>query len=662
MPPGFIPRPRAAPRDLRDLLTLLRKREWLTTITQKVDPELEIAALQELSVKAGGPALLFDNVLGSPFRVLANVFGTRERAIECLGGTAPADRLAEMVSLAKVAAGDPRDAFVTLTRQAPRFLREGMSVLPKVVGSGPCQEQTLPDASKLPIQTSWPGDGGPFLTLPLVFTRDPATHDRNVGVYRMQRFTPSKFGMHFQLHKGGRAHLGNLRSASTPKDSQSDELEVAVALGGPPSLTFSAVSALPENIDEVMIAAWLGRNRIPLVRCQTVDLEVPATAEFILEGTVSMEERREEGPFGDHFGLYDPVDEYPVFRLKRLTHRKDAIYPTTTVGRPPMEDAVLGELVADMSVPFLGFLSPEITDLSIPAEGCFHALGIVSISGRYPHHATKVMHGLWGFSQLSFLKAILVTCRDVDIRDEVQVASVMVRNVDPLKDMMLIEHQVADSLDPVNPVKNVGSKVGIDATMSPCGGWNMGRGEPGSSNPLPDGKETGRLLRKAVKGGVIGAFHETVPGFTFVQLENDEEDSCLRTTSELLEMDTDHHLRFTVLLDKNAHMSDPWDRLWRTLVFFDPARDISLHTAFDGGVTLGGSGGRRTGGSRGAGREETSPTRVETRVVIDSTSKVHWPPGGWPEEVRASPETLMKLKARRAELGDLGFDWDTLDV
>ena len=336
-------------------------------------------------------------------------------------------------------------------------LRELANVFPKEVKDAPCQEVILTgdecDLMELPVLTTWPKDAGPFITLPVVFTRHPVTGRRNVGMYRIQVYDAQTAGMHWHIHKGGASHF-----RSSP-----ERMPVAVALGPDPITTYAATAPLPEDIDELMLSGFLRKKPVKVVKCVTCDLEVPAESQFILEGYVAPDETRIEGPFGDHTGFYSPADEYPVFHLTAITRRKDAIYPATVVGRPPMEDAFLGKLTERLFLPLIKKQLPEIIDINLPVEGGFHNLCFVAINKSYPGHAHKVMHSIWGLGQMMFTKMIFVFDKNVDVQDVGQVMFFLGANLDPSRDMCIVKGPV-DALDHASSLPHLGSKIGFDCT------------------------------------------------------------------------------------------------------------------------------------------------------------------------------------------------------
>lgn len=442
-------------RDLREFLSALEARGELKRIRAPVSAELEAAEIADRAVKAGGPALLFENVDGSSVPLAMNLFGTMERMRLALDVSSLDEIGARM---AEVIEPEIPTNLLEKLKMLPKLARLA-DYVPKTVSAAPCQEiveRERPSLAFLPVVKTWPEDGGPFLTLPLVFTKDPATGRRNVGMYRMHVYDGTTTGMHWHIHKGGAQHYRGFRR-------KRERMPVAVALGGDPATIYAASAPLPEDIDEMVFAGFLRRKPVELVRCATVDLEVPAHAEVVLEGYVDPDERRTEGPFGDHTGYYSLADEYPVFHLTCVTRRKAPIYPATIVGRPPMEDVYLGKATERIFLPLLRKIVPEVVDMNLPIEGIFHNVALFSIDKRYPGHARKVMSAVWGLGLLMFSKFVVVLDADVDVHDPREVVWRIGNNVDPRRDTMIVDGPV-DALEHASPIPHYGSKMGIDAT------------------------------------------------------------------------------------------------------------------------------------------------------------------------------------------------------
>ena len=436
--------------DLRSWIDLLRREGELVDVEAEVDPYLEVTEIVDRTVKAGGPALLFRNPRGSDRPLLINQFGTERRM--CLAfGEATLDAVGRKVE--EVIEMQPPQGLVEKVRGLGKLKRLADS-LPKVVGGGPCQELVLePNLDLLPIQHCWPGDPAPFITLPAVITKDPRTGTRNVGMYRMQKIDTRTTFMHWQIHKDGAADWRGM----------GDRLDVAVALGCDPITTYAASAPLPKHIDELMLAGFLRGSPVELVKAKTVDLEVPATAEIVLEGYIQKGELGTEGPFGDHTGYYSPPEPFPVFHLTAMTMRRDAVYPSIVVGVPPQEDAWLGKATERIFLPAIRMTVPEIVDYDLPVAGLFHNCAIVSVRKAFPGHAKKVMHAIWGLGMLSLTKAVVVVDEFVDVHDYEQVFFHVGANVDPKRDIILSEGP-ADQLDHAASMYCYGGKLGIDAT------------------------------------------------------------------------------------------------------------------------------------------------------------------------------------------------------
>jgi 4-hydroxy-3-polyprenylbenzoate decarboxylase len=443
---------------LADFARTLEQRGELVRITRRVDPYLEVGAIADRLVKRGGPALLFERVGSSPFPVLINGFGSRSRMAAALSQPDLEAPAAEITRLLHAKPGATLGDFAKLVTLLPELA----AIPPRRVTEGDCQQVVLRgediDLGRLPVLTTWPQDGGPFITLPLVITRDPETGVRNVGCYRMQILGPRETAMHWQIHKTGARHLRRAKELGHKR------LEVAVALGGDPALTYAATAPLPDGLDELMLAGFLRKQAVKLVDCVSVGLEVPADSDFVLEGYVDPNEAPcSEGPFGDHTGYYTPVTPCPIFHVTALTHRRDAVYPATIVGPPPMEDAWLGKATERIFLPMLRMLFPEVVDMNLPVEGAFHNLVLVSIKKQYPYHAARIAHGLWGAGQMMFSKVIVVFDDDVDVQDVGQAVWRALANLDPKRDLSFVDGPI-DQLDHGANQALYGGKMCIDAT------------------------------------------------------------------------------------------------------------------------------------------------------------------------------------------------------
>ena len=493
---------------LRDWIKALDSAGELKRITAEVSPILEMAEIADRASKsgrgtaqAGGPALLFENVKGyKGARVLMNQFGSERRMRLALDVKSLDDVAARIQTLLHPVAPV---GLLDKLKMLPMLAEVG-GFFPKVVAASraPCKQVILRgdqvDLLKFPVLQTWPGDGGRFITLPCVVTREPGSSGarsgkRNVGMYRMQVYDGQTTGMHWQRQKVAAEHLrerlrqaaestagavdvmaltagGTVAATNTASVPQTvltrirgERMEVAVAIGTDPATTFSAIVPAPPEVEEYLIAGFLRQRPVELVRCETVDLEVPATAEIVLEGYVELGELRTEGPFGDHTGFYTMQDEYPVFHLSCITHRKDPVYAATVVGKPPMEDAWMGKAVERIFLPLMQLTLPEIRDVNLPAEGVFHNLMIVSIRKSYAGHARKVMNGIWAMGQAMFTKCVVVVDEDCDVQNLAEVTLRVTNNIDPERDIQFTLGPV-DSLDHASRLPNYGSKMGIDAT------------------------------------------------------------------------------------------------------------------------------------------------------------------------------------------------------
>ena len=469
--------------DLREFITALEKRGELRRIPFEVDPVLEITEFADRAVKGGGPALLFEKPKGSSVPVFINGFASARKmeiALEVSSVEEIARRISEYLEMRMP------EGLIGKLKMLPKLAEMG-SFFPKTVSGGPCKEVIRRDGFSLadyPILKCWPQDGGRFITLPLVFTTNPDTGKRNCGMYRMQVFDERSTGMHWQTHKQGAEHYRRRLQAGDSK-----RMDVAVAIGSDPATMYSAILPLPPDLDEMMIAGFLRGKPVEMVKCETSDLEVPANAEIVLEGYVELGELRTEGPFGDHTGFYSLDDQYPVFHVTCITQRKDPIYATTIVGPPPMEDYFMGKAIERIFLPLMRLQLPEVRDISMPSEGVFHNLILVSIRKSYPLHARKVMHAIWGLGQAMFSKCIVVVDEDVDVQNVSQAAWRVLNNIDPQRDIEFVMGPV-DSLDHSSRLPNFGSKMGIDATRK----WP----EEGFTRPWPDVIEMSAEVKRRV--------------------------------------------------------------------------------------------------------------------------------------------------------------------
>ena len=462
-------------RNLREFIRTLEQRDELIRISAVVDPELEITEITDRISKgplAQNKALLFENVKGSNMPVLINAFGSATRMSLALN----VDELNGLnVNLAKVIDMRlPRGLGATLSRAGDLFdVMLSVGLKPKIVSKAPVQDIIItdePSLSILPILKCWPEDGGKYITLMQVITRDPVTKVRNVGMYRLQVRDDKSLMMHWQRHKGGAEHERIARETHQP------QIPCAIVLGGDPASMWCSSAPLPPNIDEYLLAGYLRGKPVEFVKCVTQPIEAPAEAEIVIEGYVDPNEQATEGPFGDHTGYYTPEDSFPVFHVTAITHRKNPIYPTTVVGIPPMEDYWMGKATERLFLPLLRLFMGEVVDFNMPAEGVFHNLIIVSIRKRFPGHAQKVMFGIWGLGLLMLSKAVVIVDADVNVHDLSEVAWRVLGNVDWKRDVTIVEAAV-DQLDHSSTRNSFGGKIGVDATAKDPGD-NHTRGWP----------------------------------------------------------------------------------------------------------------------------------------------------------------------------------------
>jgi 4-hydroxy-3-polyprenylbenzoate decarboxylase len=459
-------------RNLGEFLAKLEEGGDLARVTRPVSRDLEITEVTQRALRADGPALLFENVPGAGMPVVTNLLGSPRRialALDAKDVDAVADRVGRLVHLRPPAGilGAVRDLSGTI--DALSTLR---SLAPKRVRAGPCQEvvESTVDLDRLPILKCWPKDGGRTITFPVVITSDPETGEPHTGIYRLQQYGPDTLGMHFQVHRIG---ANNYRKWA----ARGEKMPVAAVIGIDPATVVSGLSPVPEGISNFVFASFLRSEPLELVKATSIDLEVPAQAEIVLEGYVDPAERHVEGPFGDHTGYYSAPEPFPVFHVTRVTHRERAVYLTTVTGKPPTEDAVLGKAVERVFLPVIRLVLPEIVDMNLPAPGLFINVGVVAIRKSYPDHPRKVMHALWGLGQMMFVRYLIVVDEDVDVHDLSEVLYRVGLQADPARDLELSQGPV-DQLSISNPVPNIGGKVGIDATRK--------RPEDGFPRPWPE--------------------------------------------------------------------------------------------------------------------------------------------------------------------------------
>ena len=462
--------------DLRDFIALLEQRGELVRIKQEVDPYLEMTEISDRTLRAKGPALLFENPKGYDVPVLCNLFGTPERVALGMGqeNVSALRDVGELLAFLKEP--EPPKGLLDLWEKRHDF-KQVLNMPVKVVKKAPCQQIVLEgdqvNLDQLPIQTCWPGDAAPLVTWALAITRGPEKERQNLGIYRMQKIAKNKLIMRWLAHRGGALDYRDFQKKNPGKP-----YPVAIALGADPATTLGAVTPVPDTLSEYAFAGLLRGEKTQVVKCIGSDLQVPASAEYILEGFLHGDEA-EEGPFGDHTGYYNEVETFPVFTIDRITHRENPIYHSTYTGRPPDEPAILGVALNEVFVPILKKQFPEIVDFYLPPEGCSYRMAVVSMKKQYPGHAKRVMMGVWSFlRQFMYTKFVIVTDDDVDVRNWEDVIWAMTTRMDPVRDTVMIENTPIDYLDFASPVSGLGSKMGMDATNKMPGETSREWGEP----------------------------------------------------------------------------------------------------------------------------------------------------------------------------------------
>lgn len=597
---------------LRDFVSLLEKEGELVRIKEKVSPILEITEITDRVSKspAGGKALLFENVDGSDFPLLINAYGSNKRINLALGGNIEeiATRISKLINMPT-----PQTIGERLSRL--KTILEIGGYTPKISkGRPPCQEIVAygegVNLLELPILQCWPGDAGRFITFPLVFTKGLKDGKRNVGMYRMQVYDKNSAGLHWHIHKGGAEHYRQHCQANK-------RMEVAVAIGTDPATTYAATAPLPDGVDELLLAGFIREKGVELTRCKTVDLMVPAQAEIILEGYVEPNELREEGPFGDHTGYYSLKGDYPVFHITAITRRKNPIYSTTIVGKPPMEDCYLGKATERIFLPMLKMMVQEIVDISMPWEGVFHNCVIVSIDKKYPAQAKKVMSALWGMGQMSLSKMLLIVDSDIDITDHAAVARQMLDTIDIERDITISEG-ILDPLDHSAPNALYGGKVGIDATRAIAG-------EPTRKGivKLADVEVTENQIKDISPDIVSTAtpFRDTRNRLLLISIDKIKGFQAKDTAAKILKNISPSPYNIMLFLDKDVEPDNFSIALWRLFNNVDPQKDIF---------------------------------KIEGRLMIDATKKLkdEGHEREWPEDILMDKETREKVDTK----------WPTLNI
>jgi 4-hydroxy-3-polyprenylbenzoate decarboxylase len=604
---------KSAYQNLGEFISELEKAGELLRVKAPVSCELEITQITDLASKApgGGKALLFEHVRESRFPVLTNAFGSERRICMALG-THSLDSLAQR--LERFVRIEPPKSLRQLAGLLPMGL-ELIRFLPRRTSKAACQEVIYRgeeiDLSMLPVLKCWPQDGGPFVTLPVVITRSLKTGRRNAGMYRLQVFNRNTTGMHWHIHKDGSNYFQEYRKAGK-------RMPVAVAIGTDPAVTYAATAPLPRGIDEMILAGFIRQRPVQMARCVSVDLEVPAEAEFVLEGYVDPEELRQEGPFGDHTGYYSLVGDYPVFHLTALTHRRNPVYAATVVGRPPMEDCWLAKATERIFLPLLGAIHPEVRNFWMPWEGVFHNIVVMAIDKEYPGHARRIMSAVWGQGQMSFSKAVALVDSEVDLKNPRKVLETILNEVDVESDLYITEG-VLDVLDHSAPDPLFGAKIGIDATSRRPD--EKQRLKP-SAGQIPADEVIEKSLGNT--SGLISAFHspplDVRNRLLLVTFAKDGRTPGRTVSERLLRKRALKPFSILVLLDSGIDLRDYSLVLWKVFNNVDPKRDIL-----------------RQGG----------------RMAIDATKKSvedgHTRP--WPADIEMAPEVAASARERAKELG-----------
>lgn len=599
---------------LDEFIVRLEEAGEIIRIKAPVSADLEITEITDRISKLPhhqNKALLFENVEGSKFPLVINLYGNPQRAAWALG-VENLDELNER--LGKLI--DPKlpkgmGAMMSRAGEMLGALRS-IGLGPSKTSKAPVQEVVItenPDVNIMPILKCWPHDGGKYITLTSVITRDPTTAVRNVGMYRVQVYDGQTVGLHWQRHKGGKEHQ------ESGREKQAQKIPVAIVLGGDPAAMWCGSAPLPPNIDEYLLAGWLRGKPVEFVKCITQDLEVPANAEFIIEGWFDPNEHRMEGPFGDHTGFYTPPDLFPIMHVTAITHRADAIYPTTIVGKPPQEDVWMGKATERLFLPLMKLFMGEIADVNMPPEGVFHNLVIISIKKKYPGHAQKVMYGLWGLGLMMLAKGIIVVDADVDVQNLEAVAHEVLNNVDWRRDVTVVDGAV-DQLDHSAIQDSYGGKIGLDATRSTKAEFSRSFPSPA---PIPT-EQVNTLI-----GSSWREAHQTI----IIALDKTrlKPKDAMRALWKLC---PDYNI---LILDATVDLNNLSDVAWRTLGNTDWRRDMLIST--------------------GDIDHYTPADEKRGHIGIDATSKTadDGHPRGWPEEIFMSPEIIEKVNKRWKEYG-----------
>jgi 4-hydroxy-3-polyprenylbenzoate decarboxylase len=597
-------------RNLAHFIKVLEDAGELVRIREYVNPHLEITEITDRISKVYGPALLFENT-GFDFPLLINAMGTEKRMAMALG-VAKLDDIAEEIEQLFKSLTSPKNNFFDKLKMLPQ-LGEIASWMPKVIkGKGACQEVIMkqPDITKFPVLKCWPEDGGPFITLPVIQTRDLSTGIRNVGLYRMQVFSANLTAMHWHRHKVSARHFDEYKKAGKI-------MPVVISLGGDPAYTYSATAPLPDGVDEFMLAGFIRKKRVELVQCLSQDMQVPADADIIIEGYIDpAEEFILEGPFGDHTGYYSLADYYPKFHITAITHRKDAVYPATIVGIPPQEDAWIGKATERIFLaPIKMTMVPEIEDMVLPVEGVFHNLVIVKIKKTYPGQALKVMNSLWGAGQMMFTKMLVVVDGDVNIHDNYEVAKYVSANCNPATDFIFSQGPT-DVLDHSCSKMAFGGKMGIDGTLKH-------EEEITATYSNPTIQTSINLKELKIKFPEINDVNlsllEHEISMVFISIEKNKKNHIKDLSRELFSIPSFQNVKVLLFVEHTIDVSDIADAVWRFANNVDPKRDRYIHASDSGQFHIAFDGTRKTRELDGFEREWPNilASDIETISRID---------------------------------------------
>ena len=605
-------------KDIQAFMKKVEDKGQLKRITAEVDADLEITEITDRVSKDIGPALLFENVKGSKYPVLINAMGSFERMSLSLG----VDKLEDIEKdIANLINMQNYTKIPNLIKSIPNLIRL-LAVFPwKLPGKGACQEviEHDVDLSTIPVLKCWPDDGGKFITLPLVMTKDPDTGVQNTGMYRMQIYDKNTTGMHWHWHKDGREIYDKYRKLG-------GKMPVSVAIGCDPAITFSAISPLPKMIDEMMFAGYLRKWPVKMVKSITNDIYVPADAEFVLEGYVDVNEPlRLEGPFGDHTGYYSLADMYPVFHVTCITHKKNAVYPTTIVGRPHMEDCYMSIATERAFLPLLKMVYPEIVDYSLPFEGVFHNCVIVSIKKRFPGHGKKIMNSLWGMGQMMYAKMIIVVDENIDPHDTKAVAKQVFESIDMTRDLVFSEGPL-DALDHASPQDHYGYRLGVDATKK----FDVEREEVKWDYTLEESQELNDYISKLEN---VSSFNypmkNVMQGAVIVSIKKKAPNDAKELINKLWAHKDMEFNKFLIVVDEDVDANDVSKVAWKVFNNIDAKRDIVISEV------------------------NNEDNNFGHRIGIDATKK--WRGEGhnreWPDDISMCDEIKEKVTKRWREYG-----------